>query len=106
MFNLNSNKKIINFENEYFSIKDISFKNHENTDFITRNDDIYITLVFDFKNDISGISFEIFIKTDEDVLVFTHFTKKINIKKGIVEAVCTIPKNLLNNSIYKINKFM
>ena len=103
LYNQSGNKKNINFENDYFSIKNIHFNNFENKDFITRNDDVYITLVFDFKNDISGIALEIFIKTDDEILVFTHFTKKINVKKGIVEAVCIIPKNLLNNSIYKIS---
>ena len=102
LYNQNSTSKIFDFKNEYFTLNEISYKNNEGTSFIAINDDIHLNLIFDFKNDISGIAIELFVKNDEEALVFNSFTKTFNVKKGILEVTCIVPKNLLNNALYKL----
>jgi lipopolysaccharide transport system ATP-binding protein len=102
LYNQNSTSKIFDFKNEYFTLNEISYKNNEGTSFIAINDDIHLNLIFDFKNDISGIAIELFVKNDEEALVFNSFTKTFNVKKGILEVTCIVPKNLLNNTLYKL----
>jgi lipopolysaccharide transport system ATP-binding protein len=102
LYNQNNTSKIFDFKNEYFTLNEISYKNNEGTSFIAINDDIHLNLIFDFKNDISGIAIELFVKNDEESLVFNSFTKTFNVKKGILEVTCIIPKNLLNNALYKL----
>ncbi|MEO8235946.1 MAG: ABC transporter ATP-binding protein [Flavobacterium sp.] len=102
LYNQNNTSKIFDFKNEYFTLNEISYKNNEGTSFIAINDDIHLNLIFDFKNDISGIAIELFVKNDEEALVFNSFTKTFNVKKGILEVTCIVPKNLLNNALYKL----
>ena len=64
-----------NSDNDFFILKEVYYENENKTDTISINNEIHITLVFDFKTSISGIAFEIFMKNDEDAIVFTNFTK-------------------------------
>lgn len=101
--NLYSQKKsnqIFNLENQFFTLKEISYQNEHNLEDITVNNEIHITMIFDFKVDINGIAFELFVKNNEDIIVFSNFTNTINIKKGKKVVKIIIPKNLLNNENY------
>lgn len=102
LYNQNNGSKFFDFRNEHFTLREVSFKSNNETSFITINNEIYLTLIFDFVNDISGIAIELFVKNDEDSLVFNSFTKTFFVKKGILEVSCVIPKNLLNNHLYKL----
>lgn len=97
--NASSNQNF-NLENQYFTFKEISCLNENKLEDIAVNNEIHITMIFDFKDDISGIAFEMFVKNNEDIIVFSSFTKTLNISKGKVEIKTVIPKNLLNNELY------
>lgn len=89
-----------NLENEFFILKEIFCENENKTDSISINNEVHITLIFDFKTDISGVAFELFMKNDDDTLVFSNFTKTMSIKKGISKVECVIPRNFLNCEVY------
>lgn len=89
-----------NSDNDFFILKEVYYENENKTDTISINNEIHITLVFDFKTSISGIAFEIFMKNDEDAIVFTNFTKTMYVEKGISKVVCIIPSNFLNCEVY------
>lgn len=92
--------KDFNLENDYFILKDIYYKNDDGLVDISINDSICFTLVLDFKLDVSGIAIELFVKNDEEIIVFSDFTTTMVAKKGLNIFSCKIPKNLLNNSTY------
>jgi lipopolysaccharide transport system ATP-binding protein len=94
--------KTFNLENEFFTLKEIYFQNENNEEFIAINNQVYITLIIDFKEELSGVAFELFAKNNEDMDVFTSITKTMTVKKGISKIECIIPKNLLNNMMYNI----
>ena len=106
---INTYKKLVNniselrdfkFENEFFTIKELSYSNEFGTNEITINNEICFTILIDFKADISGIAMEIFVKNDEELIVFSGYTDTLNVQKGLNNFNCIIPKNILNNTNY------
>lgn len=86
--------------NAFLSLKKLSYVNENQTNSIAINNEIHITVIFDFKESMTGIAFELFVKNEEDTIVFSNFTKTMIIEKGISKVCCIIPSNFLNCETY------
>jgi lipopolysaccharide transport system ATP-binding protein len=90
-------------ENEFLQLKEIRIiqKTVEKDEFYI-NEDIQIEIVVSVLKNVPGAAFELFVYSGEGVAVFSSFTDPVTLHKGNTTAICTIPKNLLNNGYYTV----
>jgi lipopolysaccharide transport system ATP-binding protein len=90
-----------NYENDYLVIKSINIVDcNNNTEDFYVNNDVYIQIIVEFKDKLTGIAFEILFKTIEGIEVFNSITNPDNYEKTEYKVNCKIPGNFLNDKEY------
>jgi lipopolysaccharide transport system ATP-binding protein len=90
-------------ENDQVVINKIYLNSKDNTKSnLDIDDDLILSIDTYMKCRVSGIAFEIFVKTIDEIMVFSSYTEGQTFEKGNVKVICEIPKRLLNNCKYSI----
>lgn len=92
--------KKFEYENEVFSIQDISIFNEHKKPFFAINNEITIRLEVYFKHKISGVAIEMFVKNQDEMVIFSSCTRALELVKEKYTFEMIIPKNTLNDITY------
>ncbi|MFA6276984.1 MAG: ABC transporter ATP-binding protein [Pedobacter sp.] len=92
--------KDFNYENDVFTIKDITIENEFKESIFTINNEITITLEIYFKYKISGIAIELFVRNEDELPIFSSCTRTLELAEDTYTFEMIIPKNIFNDMTY------
>jgi len=99
---VNLNWNGIHAKNNFIDIKSARLTTKNNFLDIFINDEIELILEVEFKTNLQGIAFEIFLQTLDGVTVACSFTELLKYSKGHHTLKCIIPPNILNSISYTL----